>query len=131
VRTTDEGAGEALASHAVTAYVRFALEHWLASAYITQGAASRRVIVREGWPDAIGERFSAKAVARIVKRAVMVAGFDPANFAGHSPRRLGSRRARPMLARPGGLDGADPRSEPCRPLLITHGLLKGDIVCGR
>jgi len=42
---------------------------------------------RPRWPDAIGERFFAKAVARIVKRAVMVAGFDPANFAGRSLRR--------------------------------------------
>jgi integrase len=87
-KTDQEGAGEVIGIPCGNRLCPVAaLRQWLDTAQISEGAVFRRVIVRDGQPDTIDERLSDKAVARTVKRAVRVAGFDPATFSGHSLRR--------------------------------------------
>ncbi len=85
-KTDPEGQGTAVAlpygSTAANCPVR-CYRAWIAAAALTHGPAFRRVDRHGG----IGPgRLNPGSIARIVKRAVQAAGFDPANFAGHSLR---------------------------------------------
>ena len=60
-----------------------ALDQWLDAAGIEDGAIFRRVD-RHG--RVLRERLSAEAVSLIVQERVAAAGYDPANFSGHSLR---------------------------------------------
>jgi integrase len=59
-----------------------ALAVWLEAAGVESGPVFRSVTRHGG----IGERLSTKAVADVVKHYARCAGFDPAEFAGHSLR---------------------------------------------
>lgn len=60
-----------------------ALEAWLNAACITSGPIFRPI---DRWGNIRPRGLSDKSVARIVKKAAVFAGFDPADFAGHSLR---------------------------------------------
>jgi integrase len=87
-KTDQEGAGRSLAlprgTHPKTCPVR-AIEAWMAAAGITREQKDQplfRAVNRKGRAAALHPN----TVAKIVKRAVEAAGYDPALYAGHSLR---------------------------------------------
>ncbi|MEN9936567.1 MAG: hypothetical protein RLZZ387_3146 [Chloroflexota bacterium] len=85
-KTDQEGRGETkgipLGKNAGTCPVR-ALQAWVRAAAITEGPLFRRV---DRWGRVGAARLSDRSVARVVQRAAAAAGFDPADYAGHSLR---------------------------------------------
>jgi integrase len=84
-KTDQEGNGQTIAipygSAAATCPVR-SLQDWLEITRITEGPIFRSVDRHENLGGALG----AQDVARVVKRAAVAAGLNPASFAGHSLR---------------------------------------------
>src|SRR6202030_3642517 len=87
-KTDHEGQGSKVAlpwgSHPETCPVR-SYRAWKAAAGMTEGAVFRGVNNRGR---IASERLDSNSVARIVKRAALRAGLDPAPYAGHSRRAL-------------------------------------------
>lgn len=85
-KTDQDGQGRTIGvpygSRPLTCPVR-ALQDWLKLSRITTGAIFRP-FDRHG--NIQSGRFSDRGVARVVQRAALAAGLDPANFAGHSLR---------------------------------------------
>jgi|SRR5690606_15508776 len=85
-KTDQDAKGQKVAmsagDHAATCPLR-ALRDWRTAAGIDEGPVFRPV-TKGGV--VLPRRLSAKAVARVVKRAAEAAGMDPASFAGHSLR---------------------------------------------